>query len=195
MTNPSKLSRRHFLRHTAKLAVASAALPFAPQALATPFEIRPVGLPNARSLAFEHTHTGERLALVYATGEQYLTESLNSFNSFLRDHYSGEIGLIDPALLDILYRMQQALGREQSFQVISAYRSPNTNAKLHNTRGGGVAKRSLHMDGKAIDIRLAGVPLTDLRDAAASLRVGGVGFYPREQFIHIDTGRVRHWQE
>ena len=77
--------------------------------------------------------------------------------------------------------------------MISGYRSPGTNATLRSTREGGVAKHSLHMDGKAIDVRLPGVPLADLRDAARSLRGGGVGFYPREQFVHIDTGRVRHW--
>ena len=77
--------------------------------------------------------------------------------------------------------------------MISGYRCPATNTTLRNTRGGGVARRSLHMDGKAIDVRLPGVPLADLRDAALSLGMGGVGFYPREQFVHVDTGPVRRW--
>jgi uncharacterized protein YcbK (DUF882 family) len=165
--------------------MAGAALPLAPQALAA--------LPDARSLAMSHTHTGERVALVYAVGERYVPEALGQLNLFLRDHYSGEVGLIDPQLFDLLHRVKLTLGGSPSFQVISGYRCPTTNTRLRNTRGGGVAQRSLHMDGKAIDIRAPGVPLADLRDAALSLKVGGVGFYPREQFVHVDTGRVRSW--
>ena len=89
--------------------------------------------------------------------------------------------------------MRRELGVQTPFQVISGFRSPKTNANLRSTRGGGVAKRSLHMDGQAIDVRLPGVELSDLRDAALSLRLGGVGFYPRDQFVHLDTGRVRNW--
>jgi uncharacterized protein YcbK (DUF882 family) len=111
----------------------------------------------------------------------------------MRDHYTGDVGVMDPQLFDLLHRVQSELGTGQSFQIISGYRCPKTNAALKATRGGGVAKRSLHMDGKAIDVRLPGVPLGDLRDAALSLRQGGVGYYPRDQFVHLDTGRVRHW--
>ena len=100
---------------------------------------------------------------------------------------------MDPTLFDVLHRITLALNTQTSFQVISGYRSAKTNDRLRTTRGGGVAKRSLHMDGKAIDIRLPGVPLAELRDAALSLKAGGVGFYPRDQFVHIDTGRVRSW--
>ncbi|KJK24667.1 twin-arginine translocation pathway signal protein [Burkholderiaceae bacterium 16] len=186
MTKPPSKPRRLFLSHTGKLALAGAVLPLAPlPALAT--------LPDARSLAFDHTHTGERIAVVYAVGEQFVPESLAALNRFLRDHYSGEVGVIDPQLFALLYRLKQTLCCEAPFQVISGYRSPATNARLRKTRGGGVASHSLHMDGKAIDIRLPGVPLADLRDAALSLRGGGVGFYPQEQFVHADTGRVRDW--
>ena len=150
-------------------------------------------LPDARSLTLDHTHTHERIALVYAVGERYVPEALRSLNHFLRDHYAGDVGLIDPQLFDVLYRVQQTLGAGQSFQVISGYRCPSTNASLRSARAGGVAKHSLHMQGKAIDIRLPGVALGDLRDAALSLRAGGVGYYPGEQFVHIDTGRVRSW--
>ncbi|MDR3411720.1 MAG: DUF882 domain-containing protein [Formivibrio sp.] len=195
MTESRKFSRRHFLRHTAKLAVAGAVLPLSRQTLAALPKPASFSLPKARSLAFEHTHTGEHLALVYAEDGQYIPESLNTLNHFLRDHYTGAVGQIDPALFDLLFQMKQNLSCEQSFQVISGYRCPITNAKLHNSRGGGVANHSLHMEGKAIDIRLAGLPLTDLRDTALSLRVGGVGFYPQEQFVHVDTGRVRTWHE
>ena len=140
-----------------------------------------------------HTHTGEKIDLVYANGERYLPEALGGLNRFLRDHYSGEVGQIDPQLFHLLHHVRRELGVQTPFQVISGYRSPKTNANLRNTRGGGVAKRSLHMDGQAIDVRLPGVPLADLRDAALSMRLGGVGFYPRDQFVHLDTGRVRNW--
>lgn len=179
-------SRRMFLRRAAHLALAGAALPLASQsALAS--------LPSARSLALDHTHTHERVALVYAVGDQYVPAALGTLNHFLRDHYLGDVGLIDPQLFDLLYGVRQVLGAAQSFQVISGYRCPATNATLRSTRGGGVATHSLHMEGKAIDIRLPGVPLNELRDAALSLRAGGVGYYPREQFVHVDTGRVRSW--
>ena len=100
---------------------------------------------------------------------------------------------MDPDLFHLLHRVRQTLQTQQPFEVISGYRSPHTNETLRTTRGGGVARRSLHMDGQAIDVRLPGVSLNDLRDAAISLRAGGVGYYAREQFVHIDTGRVRSW--
>jgi uncharacterized protein YcbK (DUF882 family) len=181
--------RRIFLRHSAKLALGGMLLPFAQKALAN---LSPA-LPDARSLAFSHTHTGERISLVYAVGDHYVPEALTVLNHFLRDHYSGEVGAIDPQLLDLLHRLQQELGCNDPFHVISGYRCPTTNQHLKATRGGGVAKRSLHMDGKAIDIRLPGVALGDVRDAALGLKLGGVGFYSRDQFVHVDTGRVRHW--
>lgn len=185
--------RRHFLNRTARLAAAagSGALPaLAPrQALAQRAEQRA----DKRSLAFFNTHTRERIDLVYAIGGEFLADSLSSLNHFLRDHYSGQVGQMDPGLFDLLHRVRSRLGCEGEFEVISGYRCPSTNATLKATRGGGVATRSLHMDGKAIDVRLPGVPLTALRDAALDLQGGGVGFYPREQFVHIDTGRVRHW--
>jgi uncharacterized protein YcbK (DUF882 family) len=100
---------------------------------------------------------------------------------------------MDPQIYDQLYRVQQLLGSKRPFEVISGYRCPATNANLRQTRSGGVAKRSLHMEGRAIDVRLPGVPLAELHEAALSLRGGGVGFYPRDQFVHLDTGRVRNW--
>src|SRR5450830_1729564 len=138
---PAQPSRRLFLRRAAHLALAGAALPLASQsALAS--------LPDARSLALDHTHTRERIALVYAVGGQYVPAALGTLNHFLRDHYLGDVGLIDPQLFDLLYGLKQVLGAGQSFQVISGYRCPTTNAILRNTRGGGVASHSLHMEGK-----------------------------------------------
>ena len=184
MNRPSTPPRRHFLRHGVSLA--AAALP----ALATPAR---AALPGARGLTMAHTHTGEHIDLVYAVQERYVPESLGLLNHFLRDHYSGAVGVIDPVLFDLLHRVRQLLGSPASFEVISGYRDAATNSHLRATRGGGVASKSLHMEGRAIDVRLPGVALADLRDAALSLRAGGVGFYPGQRFVHIDTGRVRHW--
>ena len=184
-TPPTLLHRRSFLRRFAQVAAIGSAGPVALPALAS--------LPDARSLAFDHTHTRERLRVVYAVGDRYLPDALSVLNRFLRDHYTGDVGAIDPQLFDLLHRVRTRLGSSEPFQVISGYRCPDTNASLRATRGGGVARRSLHMDGKAIDVRLPGVPLDDLRDVALSLRAGGVGYYPRGQFVHVDTGRVRSW--
>lgn len=146
-----------------------------------------------RELALDHTHTGERIQQAYALGDAYLPEGLGRLNVFLRDHYSGDVGVMDPPLFDQLHRVRALLGARMPYQVISGYRSPATNEHLRRSRAGGVASRSLHMDGRAIDVRLPGVPLAELRDAALSLQAGGVGYYPAEQFVHLDTGRVRRW--
>jgi len=177
-------ARRHFLRQLGSCAVVGAA----GAGLALPARAA-----ESKLLAFDHTHTREKLSLVYAAGQQYLPEALARLNRFLRDHYTGDVGQMDPQLFDLLHRVRAELGCKEAFQVISGYRCPTTNDTLRNTRGGGVAKRSLHMDGKAIDVRIPGVPLAELRDAALSLKAGGVGYYARDQFVHLDTGRVRSW--
>ncbi|HMN22242.1 MAG TPA: DUF882 domain-containing protein [Ottowia sp.] len=182
MNNPH---RRVFLGRS--LGMAGLLLPAAGGALAS------VPAARARRLSFNHLHTHERTALVYAVGNDFVPTALDQLNHFLRDHYSGEVGQMDPELYNLLHRVRRELESTRAFEVISGYRSPHTNERLRTTRGGGVARRSLHMDGKAIDVRLPGVALSDLRDAARSLKAGGVGFYPRENFVHIDTGRVRTW--
>lgn len=149
-----------------------------------------------RSLALDHLHTRERLSLVYAQAEIYLPPALQKLNHFLRDHYSGVAGQMDPALFDLMHRVRALLRPPRSqapYQIISGFRAAATNHRLQRTRGGGVATRSLHLEGRAVDVRLPGVPLAEVRDAALSLRAGGVGYYPREQFVHLDTGRVRAW--
>lgn len=147
---------------------------------------------SVQRLAFEHTHTGERVSLVYRLEGSYLPSSLRTLEHFLRDFRTGDQHPIDPQLLDILSSLSGITGSRAPFQVISAYRSPYTNAMLRE-RGRGVARSSLHLEGRAIDIRLADVPLADLRDAARSLQAGGVGYYPGPDFVHVDTGRVRVW--
>lgn len=183
-------SRRDFLGRMARLAVAGAAISFTPSLLASPAL---AALPRARSLAFEHTHTGKSLEIVYAVDNRLVPEALSTLNTFLFDHHSGRIGRMDPKLFDLLFRLRQSLDSSKPIQVISAYRCPTTNKQLRKGGHSGVARKSLHMEGKAIDLRLADVSLKDLRDAAVRLRQGGVGFYPRDRFVHVDTGPVRSW--
>ncbi len=178
-------TRRHFLHSSARLA-SVAGLPL----LARPAW---ASAPGPRKLAMVHTHTGEDIDIVFARGASFVPEALGSLNHFLRDHYSGEVGRIDTGLFDLLHQVRQTLGSNQAFEVISGFRCEATNARLRSQGGGGVARRSLHMQGQAIDVRLPGTSLADLRDAALALAAGGVGYYARSQFVHLDTGRVRHW--
>jgi uncharacterized protein YcbK (DUF882 family) len=145
-----------------------------------------------RALSFSHTHTGEQLTVEYFSGGTYLQDALATVNHFLRDFRTGDVHEIDARLLDLLHGLAGVTGTARPFQVISGYRSPATNEILRH-RSEGVAAGSLHMKGQAIDIRLADVPLPELRRAALEARVGGVGYYPASDFVHVDTGRVRFW--
>jgi len=145
-----------------------------------------------RALSLSHTHTGERLTVEYFSGGTYLQDALATVNHFLRDFRTGEVHDIDARLLDLLHGLKGLTGSARPFQVISGYRSPATNEMLRH-RSEGVAAGSLHMKGQAIDIRLADVPLPELRRAALEARAGGVGYYPASDFVHVDTGRVRFW--
>ena len=145
-----------------------------------------------RALTMRNLHTGEKLTRTYWVDGEYLAEPLADINHLLRDHRSNQSHPMDPQLLDLLHQLQHKVGSNKPFEIISGYRSPQTNAKLRGTSKG-VAKRSLHMLGKAIDIRLPGQDLATLRQAALSLKAGGVGYYPKSDFLHLDTGRVRHW--
>lgn len=186
MTNQSTFqSRRSMLRLTGSLALTMVSAPSLAK-LTTP-------IAQERDVQMAHLHTAERIGLIFAVGNKYVDPALSKLNHFLRDHYSQEVGVMDPVLYDLLHQIRRDLGVRGSYEVISGYRSPRTNENLRTTRAGGVARRSLHMDGKAIDVRLPGVPLNDLRDAAIAQKAGGVGYYPKSQFVHIDTGRVRFW--
>lgn len=153
---------------------------------------RPALAAAPRRLDFQHLHTGERLRVDYHDGRDYQPDALAAVNRLLRDFRSGEVGAIDPALLDVLHALARLTGSAAPFQIISGFRSPDTNAALRR-RSDGVAERSLHLTGRAVDIRVAGVALAQLRGAALSLRAGGVGYYPGSDFVHVDTGRVRAW--
>jgi uncharacterized protein YcbK (DUF882 family) len=178
------LSRRRFLRIGA-LAAAQLAIPAIALARTT-VQLR------RRSLKFYALHTGESLKTTYWENGQYIPEELDRINYILRDFRANEIKPIDPALLDLLVRIQHRLSTSEAFQVISGYRSPVTNAMLHSNSEG-VAVHSLHIEGKAIDICVPGCDLGQLRGAAIAQHSGGVGYYPRSNFVHVDTGRVRSW--
>jgi len=145
-----------------------------------------------RALSFYHTHTDERCSVVYYEDGTYLADGLAEVNHLLRDFRSGEMHPIDRHLLDFLYAVQQKTDNRGRFHVISGYRSPKTNAMLRE-KSKGVAKKSLHMQGRAIDVRLPNVDTVLVRKAALSLQRGGVGFYQKSNFVHLDTGRVRYW--
>ncbi len=173
------MNRRYFLG----LALSAAAAP----AFARKSSERP------RVLSFHHMHTDERLSVTYRIGDRYQRSALQKINEFLRDFRTGETIAIDPQLMDVLYDVKGSLGDvDARYEILSAYRSPHTNSMLRRTSRG-VAKNSLHMTGKAIDIRFPDLPTRKIRDAAVALGRGGVGYYPRSDFVHVDTGKVRRW--
>ena len=145
-----------------------------------------------RVLKFFHTHTGESLHVVYFRQGEYDPDALADIQVFLGDWRNGEQHELDPGLMDILWQLQQATGSTETWEVISAYRSPETNEMLRS-KSSGVAKKSQHLLGNAIDVRLRGLDLKVLLDTAKNLNLGGVGYYASSNFVHIDTGRVRYW--
>ena len=147
---------------------------------------------TSRELRFNNLHTGEALTVEYFQSGHYQPDALVAVNQLLRDFRTGDVHPIDPGLLDVLFDVRRRVRTRKSFDVISGYRSPQTNAALRQ-RSEGVAAHSLHMVGKAIDIRVGDVPLKALRDCGRMLNAGGVGYYPASNFVHLDTGRVRTW--
>ncbi len=145
-----------------------------------------------RRLAVHNLHTGESLDAVYWERGAYVPDALSAVDHVLRDFRTGDVHRIDPRLLDTLAKLGARVEARQPFSVISGYRSPRTNSVLHR-ESGGVATHSLHMKGMAIDIRLAGLELSKLHEAALGMRAGGVGYYPGSDFVHVDVGPVRRW--
>lgn len=180
------LSRRSFLTFGLGAAAATATT------LATsPVEAAVRALPE-RGLHLYNVHTGETLKTVYWSQGRYLTKSLVQINRFLRDHRSGDVAQMDPRLLDLMLAVHKKFSGKGAIHIISGYRSPASNALLVSQTDG-VAHNSLHMAGKAVDIRIPGQNCNIVGRAAKSLRAGGVGTYPSSNFVHIDTGRVRSW--
>jgi uncharacterized protein YcbK (DUF882 family) len=176
------IGRRELLRLGGAAAIGSVATP----ALAD------LGLSDVRSLNFNNIHTGEQLAISYWENGAYVPDALSEINHFLRDYRNNEVHIIEPKLLDLLTVLHAKLESSVPFQVISGYRSPQTNAMLRSEYAG-VAKHSLHMKGMAMDLRLADRNLADVHRVAVGLRLGGVGYYPDADFVHCDVGRVRYW--
>lgn len=150
-------------------------------------------LPSHKMLAFHNTHTGDQLNLTYFEQGRYIKDALHEINHLFRDYHDGSVHPIDPALLDQLYDLKHTLEVRKPFHIVSGYRSPATNADLRK-HSDGVAKNSLHMQGRAIDIRVEGLDTRRIRNAALAMQRGGVGYYERSDFVHLDTGNVRTWQ-
>lgn len=150
-------------------------------------------LPGEYRLRLYHTHTNEHIDLVYRRGDSYIPSALTKLEYFLRDHRTGTVHHYDPRVFDLLHDLEVTVGKPAAeIDVVCGYRTPRSNRFLRS-RSSAVARHSLHMQAMAIDIRLPGVETSDLRDAALQLQRGGVGYYPRQQFVHVDVGRVRHW--
>lgn len=145
-----------------------------------------------RNLSLYNLHTGESLRATYFAEGVYQVNELAAINQLLRDHRNGQVHEIDRPLLELLNKLHLNLGSRQAFHVISGYRSAATNAMLHE-QSDGVAQHSLHLDGKAIDIRLPDRELRQVHRAARAMKAGGVGYYERSNFVHVDVGRVRYW--
>lgn len=147
---------------------------------------------EARSLALDNIHTGESLRATYWEHGRYVPDALGDINQILRDYRTNEVIDVDPSLLDLLHSLHGAVGSRKHFQVISGYRSPLTNEALLE-EGHRVANNSFHTVGMAIDIKLPDRSIRNIRRAAMRLGRGGVGYYPRSGFVHVDVGPVRHW--
>lgn len=146
-------------------------------------------------LRLHHLHTGEDIDVVYRVGDTYLPAAMEKLNYFLRDHRTQTESEYDPKEFDLLHALMEKLGRPDGIiDIVCGYRTPWSNTLLRSrSRNSGVAEHSQHMQAKAIDIRVPGVATTRLRDAALSLGAGGVGYYPVNQFVHVDVGPVREW--
>jgi len=144
------------------------------------------------SVSFRQVHTGESFSGVYRVGDQYLPEAFERLNYFLRDFRTGDAFPMDPRVIDILSLVQDGTGKSTPLEILSGYRSPKTNAMLRRV-GNGVARNSYHMYGQAVDIRMPGYSTSKLSRVARGLRAGGVGYYPKSHFVHVDTGDIRSW--
>jgi uncharacterized protein YcbK (DUF882 family) len=176
------LNRRRMLELSAGAAISGLLIPNIAEAAKT----------DHRAIALDNLHTGEKLSVVYWSDGSYLPDALSEINKLLRDFRTGELTTMDARLVDLLYLVRRAMGSQAPFEIISGYRSPRTNAMLARASSG-VAKRSLHTLGMAADVRLPGRDLTELRRIGHKLRLGGVGYYSKSNFVHLDVGRVRYW--
>jgi len=184
--NPqANLSRRSFLLTSTRLLLGLGMI-------SIPATRCPANVLGKRSLSFFHFHTQQELNITYSGGKTYDHIALTHINLFLRDYQTGDIHAIDPKLLDILWDLQQAIGRPGVYEVFSGYRSPKTNSELLN-KSCAVARQSLHMKGQAIDFRFSEASIDQVYQCALTMQSGGIGYYPKAGFIHLDTGMYRTW--
>ena len=149
---------------------------------------------GARRISFRNAHTGESFSGVYRVGDKYLPDAFDQINVVLRDFRTDQKYPMDPRVIDIIHTVHRMTGQQTPFEIISGYRSPKTNAMLRGrSKSSGVAKKSLHMQGRAIDLRMEGFSTKRIRDLAASLKAGGVGYYSKSDFVHMDSGDFRTW--
>lgn len=188
LTAPEKgVSRRDVMKTGLWAAAGTFLLPSVAEAAA-------VKMPKSGSydIAFSNCHTGESFSGTYRVGGKYLPDAFEEINYVLRDFRSEDIFPIDPRVIDIIYMVHRKTGSSKPLEILSGYRSPKTNNMLREASSG-VARNSMHLSGQAIDFRMAGVSTRGLRDIATGFKAGGVGYYPRSNFVHVDTGKVRTW--
>jgi uncharacterized protein YcbK (DUF882 family) len=186
------IRRRLALTGAALTGAALTGATLAGAALPEPEPTRGTGKALPKRIALYNLHTDERLDIEYFREGAYSPESLARLQTLLRDFRTGDAHPIDPKLLDTLVDVAARLGAPAEYSVISGYRSPQTNAQLH-ALSPGVAQHSLHMQGRAIDVRMTGVDCTVLAAGARDLKRGGVGYYRASDFVHMDTGDFRTW--
>ncbi len=184
VTSPATLSRRSFLTRSATAAAGSLLLPSAKSVASI--------LSSERTLHFHNVNTDEELTLRCCPEKEYDRDTRIRFSSLLRDHHADEVREMDPGLIDIFFALTAFTGARGSFKILSGYRSPETNSWLKSFHRG-VAEHSMHIEGRAVDIRMDDVSVREIRAAGLALAMGGVGYYPRSNFVHLDTGNIRTW--
>ncbi len=183
-TPTGTLSRRSFLTRSSMAAVGALLLP-STQSVASMMS-------TERTLSFHNVHTDEELTIRCCPEKDYDRETRLRFSSLLRDHHADEVREMDAGLIDIFFALSAFTGSNGTFKILSGYRSPETNSWLRRFSHG-VAEHSMHIEGKAVDIRMDDLSTREIRQAGMALAMGGVGYYPRSDFVHLDTGRIRHW--
>ena len=184
MPVPGAISRRRFLTRSSMAAVGALLLPSTRSVASM--------LSTERTLNFHNVHTDEELTIRCCPEKDYDRETRLRFSSLLRDHHADEVREMDPGLIDIFFALSAFTGSSGTFKILSGYRSPETNGWLRRFSHG-VAEHSMHIEGKAVDIRMDDVSIREIRQAGMALAMGGVGYYPRSNFVHLDTGRIRYW--
>lgn len=178
------ISRRSFLNVSSMAAAGALLLPSSKSVANV--------LSSERTLSFHNVHTDEELTIRCCPERDYDRETRLRFSSLLRDHHADEVREMDPGLIDIFFALSAFTGSTGTFKILSGYRSPETNSWLRRFSHG-VAEHSMHIEGKAVDIRMDDLSISEIRQAGMALAMGGVGYYPRSDFVHLDTGRIRHW--